>query len=463
MNTSSVKDHPEVRKLWWITLVIQSTFGFTKGLYLYIYGPYLYESFGGSANAKTAMLLSTIWFAIQNATIALLEVPTGAIADAIGRVNVVISSWIARVLFFLCLAAIWLCSSVVTAFTWAVLASLFFSLSYTLFNGAFSAWCVETLKEKAPHVSYGWLVSRFYSYQSFSVILGGIISVLLHIHGGSVIAFSMAAIFSFCCMGYCMYQMREVKSLSFLKTDQVQFATITKRIGEIIGRGTQACAKTPVLFWIVLTYGSYMFLLNLVVYLWPVYFQTKFSGTHAFGRTWVLIVVGSQLLSTLSSRLLVKLNHRWSIKNGAQSHLAGFRRIFVATALFSSVSIIALSLDTAFHKINVFIFPAAVIVVMFSFGIIGPCFETLINAYIPPEDSQERATIMSAGSMLRSLLILILAVPSGGSSGENSPVHWAIPAVLLLLATIFANFFMKQETKQREIINNPSVAQLNKA
>ncbi len=446
----SEKSHPEVRKLWWISLVVQSAVGFTNGLYLFTYGPYFYEKLGGTINPSTAMLLTTILLGVRQGLVALFEVPTGALADAIGRAHVVILSLVFRVFFFLFLAVIWLCSTPSVAFAWGLLASIAFALNYTLFNGAFSAWCVETLREKAPHVSYGWLSSRFYSYQFFAYILGGVLAVYLYLLKMPFVGFLIAAFVSFCMMGYSMTRMKEVRSLHFLNRQQVQLSTIVRRVGEIIGKSAQICSRYPVLFWIVLTFGSYMFLLSIVLYLWPVYFETK-AGSHAhFGRDWILIVVGAQSLTFLASRLLVKLNQRWSKEGGVNAHLVGFRRIFIAACLASALVIIGLSVETLTRSNGLYLFPIAVFVVMFAFGVVAPCFETLINAYIPVAEAQQRTTIMSAGSMFRSIMILVLAIPSGGTSGATTTINWAIPATMLLISAVVANHFIKREQRAKE-------------
>ena len=67
------KNNPEVRKLWWITFVVKSGIGLTNGLYLYTYGPYFYEKFGGTINPSTAMLLTTILLGVRQGLVALLE------------------------------------------------------------------------------------------------------------------------------------------------------------------------------------------------------------------------------------------------------------------------------------------------------------------------------------------------------------------------------------------------------
>ncbi len=168
------------------------------------------------------------------------------------------------------------------------------------------------------------------------------------------------------------------------------------------------------------------------------------GGTEHYVLNWIWIVVISQILAFASSRSLVRLNQRWSKSGGINAHLNGFRRIFIGATLSSALIIVLLSLEIAFRNNGINLFPTAVIVVLLAFGIVAPCFETLLHAYIPVSESAYRATIMSAGSMFRSLMILILAVPSGGTSSETTPIYWSIPASILLVASFAANHFMKK-------------------
>lgn len=438
---------PELKKIWWIAFLVQVTFGFTIGLYLFTWGPYFYESFGGTANASSAILFTTILLAVRQGLVTLLELPTGALADTMGRAHTVVLSWGVRVLFFISLVAIWVADSVGGKFAWSLIASIAFSLSYTMFNGSFSAWCVDSLKERAPDVTYTWLVSRFYGYRSIAETVGGLLAIWLYLKNLSYVGFSLAAVISFVCMGYLMGKMEEVKSLKFIGHTGANIAGIIKKMGEIIGKSTQTCARTPVLFWIILSYASFMFLLNLVDYLWPVYIQSQSGITKEFGRDWVLIMVAGQALMTVSSRFLAWINDRWVKNGGITKHMIGLRRLYVLTSIASALAVIVLSWMTAYNSVTIFVFAACVVAVQFSFGIVGPCFESLVNHYVPAESAGERATIMSAGSMLRSFLILLLAIPSGGKSGQTTATGWFIPATLLLFSVVLAAVYMRRTEK----------------
>ncbi len=219
---------------------------------------------------------------------------------------------------------------------------------------------------------------------------------------------------------------------------------VIKRMGEIVARSSQICTRTPVLFWIILTFGSYMFLLTIVTYLWPVYFESHASGSTNYIRNWILIILVSEGSSAVDSRILYYLSQYWGKLGGVKHHLSGYRRIFIGSVLLSALATIGFSLETANVIHTQYFFPAAVIMVSLTFGMVLTSYESLINIYLPAADSQYRATIMSTGSMLRSILILLLAIPSGGTSGSNSPIYWAIPAGILLTSGLLARYFMKR-------------------
>ncbi len=142
-----------IKPLWRITFIVQSLAGFSCGLYMFTYGPFFYDHLGGALQPHTAMLFTSALLAIRQGMVALLEIPTGALADAIGRVRVVILSMVIRIFFFLGFAAVGLCVTPSSAFVWGILASVAFTFNVTLFNGAFSAWCADTLQEQGSSVS----------------------------------------------------------------------------------------------------------------------------------------------------------------------------------------------------------------------------------------------------------------------------------------------------------------------
>lgn len=425
-----------IKPLWRMTLIIQSLVGLSGGLYLFTYGPFFYDHLGGNVQPHMAMIFTSTLLAVRQGLVALLEVPTGALADAIGRVHTVVLSMVSRVFFFLGFAAVGLCVTPSSAFVWGIAASVAFAFNTTLFNGAFSAWCADTLSGQAPSIPYSWLASRFHSYQVLTGILGAVIGILLYVNHLAVLGFVLAALLSAVCMVYCVSVMKETPR------QHVHEKSVLRHMKGIIRTSMVVCHKTPVLFWVVFTFGSYLFLLNIVLYLWPVYFQSVAGDKIHFTRNWMMLTVLTEGMAFLGSRFFVMLNNKWG--SNMSAHLAGYRRIFIGFALSTVVVVVTFSLQSMHLFTTNFCFPLTVIVVNMSYGLMRPCYESLVNVYLPSGYAQNRATVLSIGSMLRSVLVLLLAVPSGGSSSESSPIFWSIPAMVLLVALVGAYRAMRR-------------------
>lgn len=123
------------------------------------------------------------------------------------------------------------------------------------------------------------------------------------------------------------------------------------------------------------------------------------------------------------------------------------------TCLLCGFSVLALGWFT-FKSLQHYQFPLFIFVVLlveFAYGLVQPCYETLVNNYIPDASSDERATILSFGSIARSLLAILLTVPAGGHSAETTTIGWMIPAAILLVFTLIARHAMKKKEKEEKL------------
>lgn len=439
---------PEVRQIWRVVKIVQMTMGFTMGLYLFTFGPYLYESFGSNTNAETAMLLSTIWLAVQCASIAVLEIPTGAIGDAIGRKKTVLWSLICRMMFFIFLGLVAASVKVPLSFVLALLAAIFFSFAYTFYSGSFTAWCVDSLRNKAPHIGYEHFLSRGFTFNFITQIFGAVIGIFCYIYGFAYLSFLLGALACIPCLTVCAAEMEEDYA-EFLSTKEVTLSTITRRMGEIIGLGFQTFRGTPMILWLTLVFAGFLFLDNVVIYLWPVHLRTNVP-LELRDFYWLAIAVGILLMSALGSHSLTWLSRFWNSGNPSNLRTNNIllRRWLVFTCLLCGFSVLVLGWFTfkGFPQFALFI--GVVLMVEFSYGLVHPCYETLVNNYIPDASSDERATILSFGSMARSLLAIFLTVPSGGKSAETTTIGWMIPASLLIAFTLIARHAMKKKEKE---------------
>ena len=67
--------------------------------------------------------------------------------------------------------------------------------------------------------------------------------------------------------------------------------------------------------------------------------------------------------------------------------------------------------------------------------------------YIPASHAAERATVLSFGSLVKGLFVVMLAIPTGGIGGAKSLVGWVLPAGLLLIVALIGNFVLRREER----------------
>ncbi len=439
-----------VKRVMTVVLVVQSVIGFSMGVYETTCGAYFYERFGGSVNPSTAILLATALLAVRQGLITLLEMPSGALADTIGRVQVVVISWIARTAFFISLAAMWFCSNITLAVICGVVASIFWAICYTCFNGAFSAWCVDYLHENAPEYPYSMLASRSHNYFVTAAAVGTPIGIIFYLSGLPSLIYAVVGLSCFLCMGYCLMQMKETVLVQFVERSQVTSTTIFRNVRGKLWQSCTACWERPMLFWIVLTFGSFMFLLNIVEFLWPIFLKTT-TGASKWSVEWIGLAMGCNIACVISSRLFVWISKRFNEVGNPVQRLTLFSWVFAGSSIVSALMVIWHGYATAYGVNSFSLLVITVLSVLIAYGFMGGCFETLINHYIGKSNEQDRATIISSGSFIRGLLFVFLAVPSAGSSASNSPIYWAIPAGILLVSSSVSLVMLKKVRKEEPI------------
>ncbi len=445
------------KRIWSIGLVVQVIVGLSFGLFEAIGGVYFFSCLSTVTSTANAIFLSTALLGLRHGLIALMEVPAGALADTIGRAHVVTLSFAIRIGFFVAMAALSLKGSLMFVVMWGVLASIFWSISYTFFTGSFTAWCVDRLREDAPGFSYGWLVTRLQSYFLAAAATGTGFGIYLYVSNLAPLAFVILAILSFASMIFCKRTMKEAISLQFVSKSNRSVRAVLTQMKVVITRAFVSCQRKPVLLWLVATFGSYVALMNLVMFLWPVYFSS-FISSRQFGPEWIAIALTMVSLRALSSLILVRINSKWEQKHGSQkTHRNGFRNVLSIVSVIAAAGIVVLSVSAFLQWHTMVFMVAAVALVCAGYGFVTSSFETLVNVYIPTSNSQERATIISAGSMLRSILAMVIAIPAGGVSIENSPIYWSVPAALLLVCAVGAILAMTRTNSSERVTHELSL------
>lgn len=109
-----------------------------------------------------------------------------------------------------------------------------------------------------------------------------------------------------------------------------------------------------------------------------------------------------------------------------------------------SLPVFYLGYETKQGGLTLPLFVAAICLCQFGYGFLRPCYETLINRYIPSGNAQQRATIMSFASMLMALTVVTLMIPSAGKTALATTGSWLIPATLLLCLTLVLHILMRR-------------------
>lgn len=421
------------RKVWRVAMVVRGAQGFVLGVSLYTWGPLLYELLVPHVEPRVALTLTTFLFGIGKFLITLLEVPTGAFGDAVGRKWSVVYSFACWTVANVLLTLLPFVHSFPVLVGLAFLQYLCFALYYTLFSGSFSAWCIERMRLTAPEVGYEQILAPAQTANALLVLIGAFVGIGTYAVDRAWISFLLGAVVAAGCVAYCLGEMHEDAPDHTVAHRQRTLAQLIAEMGNIIGTALRVLSQSRAVAILVLLFASYLTLVNFVGLLWPIYVRTNFPDTSQV-LTWLGLAFITQLAAAAGSHLV----SRWtrSHADAIQTRNVILRRLLIGGCLAGGGLVVSLSFGARWHWDPFWLFLLTVTVVRFGFGIINPTFETLLNNYLPHFHARERATMMSFGSFLNGVLVLVLAFPASGPSGATTTMGWFVPAILLLMATL---------------------------
>ena len=304
---------------------------------------------------------------------------------------------------------------------------------------------MDTLRERNHTEGIGIVLARSYGSMALAQMFGAGISLPLYLSGYVYYAFALGFTSCILCAVFCGVVMKETKTIPFHEGELLLKDSIQK-MKNIIVYGFKISIKTPPVIYLMLMYTAFMFLTHVVAYLWPVAMKTNF-GIGKMSPYWYAIVVFSLVLTFAGSKAAEWLAH------GHPSN-ASVWKWFVIICLIMAVPIAWLGFKTEQGQIPLLLFIFSVAFCRFGYGFLRPCYETLVNKYIPDGNSQQRATIMSFGGTLVSLVVFVLMIPAAGKTGEETTIGWLIPSGILIVLTLVLGFLMRRY--QRRIGELPS-------
>lgn len=444
-----------LKATWGVVKVLKIAEGLYSGLALFIATPYLYMVLENAGAGANTFFLTLVLVGVHFGLIALLEIPTGAIADTFGRVNSIILSKVASLIFCALMIVLFFFHNLVLVIIFVILARFISALHYTLLSGSFSAWLVDTMREKEPGFSFDRLLSRAQVITQFSMVVGGVFGITFYLYSVPFIAYVVMFLLQLGCLSYCLLSMVETSSLVFHKWEGRLLGLMASHTVKTIKMALSIYRNTRVILWLTIGFSSYALLLCLVNRLWPVVLGAQF-GVNKWSWQWYTLALLVPLSSALAAKWLVRKGDKQAAEDQVivTKNLQGWFFYFI---YFSVFAVLILGVANYLGTINFPLFVVAILVVESSWSIVAPVFETLVCKAMLEEHAQERATVLSIASALQCFLVFIFIVPSSGMSAALSPVSWMLPAVIVLVVGLTVHYFIRKNQKAEKEFLNPQI------
>ena len=435
------------------TRIIRGAQGLSLGVFQYTYYVFLYDHFGASAGSLRKLVFL---FIFGDILILLLEVPTGALGDFIGRKKTIVLSLLFGTITFFCRTWICFVPSVEYSFLLAMISTTLYALCYTLFSGTFVAWLVDTIRIRGVQEGHGVLLAKSYNSMIIAKAVGATLGIALYLHGYVVHAFALVCLAYLLCTLYCGIAMKETELMNFHK-GWPSWRESWEKMRQIIFTAIKVSTKTPPIAYLIFMYASFMFLIHIILFLWPIAMKTNF-GIVNMSPIWFLIIFLSFVASFSGSKGLEKINKFYFKKYQSRLPNVILWQLFAFICLLTAVPIVVLGWSQWAGQMSLWFFVLAIAIFNIGYGFLMPAHNTLINYYIPVEHAQERATIMSCAAMLDGLLGIIFTFPSSGPSGKDTAIGWMLPAGILIVLTIVIHTLMRRY--QRKMGELPSSVEM---
>lgn len=372
-----------------------------------IYTIFLYKN---GLNLFQISLINVIYMV----TIVLLEVPTGALADSIGRKRAVLISSAIAVAGF----ATYAVSRTIIGFA---AAEILIGVASTLAYGAFEAWLINISSKQGFTGKVDFVFSQANIYAKIAGIVGGIVGaylatvmIVLPFYIGAVLCFAQF-------MFFLMFMVDDNE-----KTKKLNFSTAFGQVKKITFEATKYCLGHRALIWVIVGGVIFSFVTQPLNMYWaPRFNQMVGDKLWMMGWLWALLSAGSLLGAFWTQRLLKKG------KSYAYIMILG-------AIIFSSMVAISASSAIAWLAISSFVLHE------FSRGSSSPVQLAYVNKFASED---KRATILSFESMISTvgsaLGLLFFGYLAQRATIETS---WLISALFVLL--IIPAYLKAQEAER---------------
>jgi hypothetical protein len=168
-----------------------------------------------------------------------------------------------------------------------------------------------------------------------------------------------------------------------------------------------------------------LFLINIVDYFWILD-----AREHIGDRRWIWLILipivsSARIFGTLVIRKRVSARE-WTIHS--------LSRVWAGAMVLTATIVAGLSFAAELSIHELWLVVVCVLCVVVTHGVVSAGSDVLVNELLPSEYSSSRATLLSIGTALRSVLAFLLVFAPRGRL-EHPSILWLIPSLLVLLTS----------------------------
>lgn len=420
-----------------VVIVSRSTRGFCQGVFLQTAALVILNRLTTYGFSELFGLAPVQWVAFLFALGVFLggvfEIPTGVLADILGRRKAVLLSLCFFALTFLFFAGVHLAPDSKWVLLLAAGGEFTYALYFTLINGAFLAWLSDHMSDRgnSEHVSHMLFMGQNWYHVCF--LVGSLLGMAAFLTGHILLLYTLAALLCLAAtIPLTVWMDESPKMRSPQSLGMVCF--LRRSVGHCMGSAWQGLRQNKSLCALFLTQAMVVALVGVVGYLWPVVAHERFSFLDMSKLSWhwmaLTLVLG---LSTLLGNWLFSrywLRKACSTRNQV-TPLVGF---YSAFTLLIAVPILILSHygDGGQSPLQFTLFMSLLAWHRAIPSVLTSLSDSLKHALI---QSGERATILSFGSFLEHVAGALLMGISSVFSDAGLTL-WFFAALTVLLSTV---------------------------
>ena len=329
------------------------------------------------------LLQASLLFGVNALTVVLLEVPTGSLADIVGRKRVTISAALLMIVGF----GLFLTSF---SFSLLLLGGVIYGASRALASGALDAWFVDTVQAHDPDVA----LQPLFAKSGIATLLGLALGTL----AGGIIPYAHPFLpigesailteLSLPLLASLIVQLIRLALVVALVVEESPVTTepssgVVKTVPAFVNSAVQLSWHSGLIRWILLTTFAGGFVMVGLENFWQPHFANLLGGSEGNTLAFGVIMAGNFILGAVGNAVSTALAR---VLRNRLGYLAG------ASEFLRGLALVLLVMQGNLYLAGLFFW-----LVYFGMGITGPAVSAMINEEIPAE---LRSTMLSIQSMV---------------------------------------------------------------